>query len=199
MVENAVRLRGAALGASYQGSERPPKEEEGEQWSRIVGVVDDVHEIALHDDAPVYDVEALETLVGRARGTRAFVMVPLIVAAGLALRLGSVGLYGVVSYMVAQRRREIAIRLAVGAQASDVTRLVLAEAGGLALVGVTLGIGAALAVTRQLQAILFETSPLDPAVFVAVSVLLISVCLLASRAPTRRATCVDPMAVLRGE
>ena len=89
--------------------------------------------------------------------------------------------------------------VSVAAQASDVTRLVLAEAGGLALVGVTLGIGAALALTRQLQAILFETSPLDPAVFVAVSGLLIAVCLLASSVPTRRATRVDPMAALRVE
>ena len=226
----------------------PPNEEQGEQWSRIVGVVDDVHEIALHEDPPemvyfpvasrgpvvsdlpwpmryivrapntaalaaavreavreldpalpVYDVETLETLVGRARGTRAFVMVLLIVAAGLALVLGAVGLYGVVSYMVAQRRREIAIRMAVGAQASDLTRLVLAEAGGLALLGVTLGIAAALAVTRQLQAILFETSPLDPAVFIGVSVFLTSVCLLASGLPARRATRVDPTVALRME
>ena len=227
----------------------PPNEEEGEQWSRIVGVVDDVHEIALHEDPPeivysppvvswgadvadapwpmryivrapntaalaaavraavrgldpslpVYGVETLEALVGRARGTPAFVMVLLVVAAGLALLLGSVGLYGVVSYMVVQRRREIAIRMAVGAQAGDVRRLVLAEAGGLALVGVTLGIGAALGLTRQLRAILFETSPLDPTVFVGVSVLLIAVCLLASGVPTRRATRVDPMAALRVE
>ena len=227
----------------------PPNEEAGEQWSRIVGVVDDVHEVALHEDPPeivysppvvswgadvgdvpwpmryivrapnttalaaaareavrgldpslpVYGVETLEALVARARGTRAFVMVLLVVAAGLALLLGSVGLYGVVSYMVAQRGREIAIRMAVGAQAGDVRRLVLAEAGGLALVGVTLGTGAALALTGQLQAILFETSPLDPAVFVGVSVLLVAVCLLASGVPTRRATRVDPMAALRAE
>lgn len=227
----------------------PPNEEEGEQWSRIVGVVDDVHETSLHEDPPeivysppvvswgsnvanvpwpmryivrapniaalagavreavreldpalpMYDVETLETLVGRARGTRAFVMVLLIVAAGLALVLGAVGLYGVVSYTVAQRRREIAIRMAVGAQASDLTRLVLAEAAGLALAGVTLGIAVALAVTHQLQAILFETSPLDPAVFIGVSVFLTLVCLLASGLPTRRATRVDPTAALRVE
>ena len=153
----------------------------------------------LDPSLPVYGVETLEALVGRARGTRAFVMVLLVVAAGLALLLGSVGLYGVVSYMVAQRRREIAIRMAVGARAGDVRRLVLAEAGGLALVGVTLGIGAALVLTRQLRAILFETSPLDPAVFVGVSVLLVAVCLLASGVPARRATRVDPMAALRAE
>ena len=78
---------------------------------------------------PIADVETLETLVGRARAERAFVMVLLVIAAGLALLLGSVGLYGVVSYTVAQRRREIAIRMAVGARAADVGRLVLTEAG----------------------------------------------------------------------
>ncbi len=125
---------------------------------------------------PVFGVETLEIRVGRARGTQAFVMVLLVVAAGLALLLGVVGLYGIVSYTVTQRRREIAIRMAVGAQVVHVRRLVLAEEGGLALVGATLGVGAALVLTGQLRAILFETSPLDPAVFVAVSVFLVSVC-----------------------
>ena len=221
-------------------------EEEGQQWSRIVGVVDDVHEIALHEDPPemvyypiapgggqdvppamryavrapyaaslgaavrevargldpalpIADVETLETLVGRARGERAFVMILLVVAAGLALLLGSVGLYGVVSYMVAQRRREIAIRMAVGAQVADVRRLVLTEAGGLALIGTALGAAAAVALTRRLQALLFETSPLDPAVFLGVSTLLVGVCLLASWLPARRAARIDPMTALRAE
>ena len=126
-------------------------------------------------------------------------MVLLAVASGLALLVGAVGLYGVVSYMVTQRRREIAIRMAVGAQVGDVRRLVLAEAGGLALVGVALGVGAALALTRQLRAILFETSPLDPGVFVGVSVFLflVSVCLLASWVPVRRAARVAPVVALR--
>ena len=225
-----------------------PPDEEGEEWSRIVGVVDDVHEIALHEDPPemayyplpgitggegvpagmrfvvrapkrggargrgcgrwcagsiptlpLAEVDTLETLVGRARGERAFVMTLLAVSAGLALLLGSVGLYGVVSCMVAQRRREIAIRMAVGAQVSDVRRLVLTEAGALALLGAALGIGAAMALTRRLQALLFETSPLDPLVFVAVSTLLVGVCLLASWLPARRAARIDPMAVLRAE
>ena len=224
-----------------------PPGEEGEEWSRIVGVVDDVHEIALHEDPsemayypmpgvtrgegvpvamryvvrapnaaalagaareavrgldptlPVAEVETLETLVGRARGERAFVMVLLIIAAGLALLLGSVGLYGVVSWTVAQRRREIAIRMAVGAQVTDVRRLVLTEAGGLALAGAALGIGSAVALTRRLQALLFETSPLDPTVFLAVSTLLVGVCLLASWLPARRAARIDPMTALRAE
>ncbi len=229
-----------------------PPEGEEQQWSRVVGVVDDVHELALHEDPPemvyfpippgggggvgddsavpaamryavrapnaatlaagvreavggldptlpIADVQTLETLVARARGERAFVMVLLLIAAGLALLLGSVGLYGVVSYTVAQRRREIAIRMAVGARLADVHRLVLTEAGALALVGAALGVGAAVALTRRLQALLFETSPLDPAVFAAVSALLVGVCLLASWLPARRAARIDPMTALRVE
>ena len=148
---------------------------------------------------PIAEIETLETLVGRARGERAFVMSLLAIAAGLALLLGSVGLYGVVSYMVAQRRREIAVRMAVGAQVADVRRLVLTEAGGLALLGAVVGIGAAVALTRRLQALLFETSPLDPLVFVAVSTLLVGVCLLASWLPARRAARIEPLAALRAE
>ena len=225
-----------------------PPDEEGEQWSRVVGVVDDVHELNLHEDPPEMayyplpgdhrrrsrtpavmrylmrgaerggavgrgagggararphpadaEIETLEILVGRARGERAFVMILLAISAGLALLLGSVGLYGVVSYMVAQRRREIAVRMAVGAQVADVRRLVLTEAGGLALLGALLGIGAAVALTRRLQALLFETSPLDPLVFVAVSTLLVGVCLLASWLPARRAARIEPLAALRAE
>lgn len=224
-----------------------PPEGEGEEWSRIVGVVDDVHEIALHEDSPemayyplpgvvggesvpeamyymvrapnadglagaaretvrgldptlpIAEVESLETLVGRARAERAFTMTLLAVSAALALLLGSVGLYGVVSYMVARRRREIAIRMAVGAQVTDVRRMILTEAGGLALLGVAFGIASAVALTRRLQALLFETSPLDPLVFAAVSILLSGICLLASWLPARRATRLDPMTALRAE
>ena len=224
-----------------------PPAGEDQEWSRVVGVVDDIHEIALHENPPemayyplpgitggegvpaamyyvvrapsagalagavretvrgldpalpLAEVETLEMLVGRARGERAFVMALLAVSAGLALLLGSVGLYGVVSWMVTQRRREIAIRMAVGAQATDVRRLVLTEASGLALLGAVLGIGSAVALTRRLQALLFETSPLDPLVFVTVSTLLIGVCLLASWLPARRAACIDPLTALRAE
>ena len=148
---------------------------------------------------PIADVETLETLVGRARGERAFVMVLLVIAAALALLLGSIGLYGVVSYMVAQRRREIAIRMAVGAQVIDVRRLVLSEAGAMALLGVVLGVASAVVLTRRLQALLFETAPLDPVVFGVVSALLGAICLLASWVPARRAARIDPMTILRAE
>ncbi len=244
-VANAYWPGESALGKGIRAG--GPPEGEDQEWSRIVGVVGDVHETTLHEDPlpmvyyplpgtagdagapatmryavrarsaaglgaavreavrgldptlPIADVETLETLVGRARAERAFVMVLLVIAAGLALLLGSVGLYGVVSYTVAQRRREIAIRMAVGARAADVGRLVLTEAGGLAVVGAALGIGAAVALTRRLQALLFETSPLDPAVFLGVSAILVGVCLLASWLPARRAARIDPMHALRVE
>ncbi len=101
--------------------------------------------------------------------------------------------------MIAQRRREIAIRMAVGAQVADVRRLVLLEAGWMTLLGVALGIGAALLLRPRLQALLFETSPLDPVVFLAVSALLATVSLLASWLPARRAARIDPMTALRAE
>ena len=148
----------------------------------------------------MFGVETLETRVGRARGTRAFVMVLLVVAAGLALLLGAVGLYGVVSYTVAQRRREIAIRMAVGAQVGHVRWLVRAEAGGLARVGMALGVGAALALTGQLRAILVRDEPArSGCLFLACRCFLVSVCLLASWVPARRATRVEPIAALRVE
>ncbi len=235
----------SALGKGIRLGGPPP--EEGQGWSRVVGVVDDVHEVALHEDPPamvyypipgvtagvavppvmryvvrapnaaalagavretvrgldrtlpIAGIETLENLVGRARGERAFVMVLLVIAAALALLLGLIGLYGVVSYMVAQRRREIAIRMAVGAQVTDVRRLVLVEAGWMALAGVVLGVVSAVALTRRLQALLFETGPLDPVVFGAVSALLAAICLLASWLPARRAARIDPMTVLRAE
>ena len=89
--------------------------------------------------------------------------------------------------------------MAVGAQVGDVRRLVLTEAGALALAGTGLGIGCAMVATRWLQALLFETSPLDPAVFLAVPLLLIGICLLASWSPARRAARINPMAGLRAE
>ena len=226
----------------------------GDGWFRVVGVVEDVHEEALHDDPPamgyypmafagydgetvqpmagvpwsmryvirgpsaaaltagvrevvrsldrglpISDVSTLEALVARARAQRAFVMVLLMAAAAFALLLAAVGLYGVIAYMVTRRRREIAVRMAVGAQPADIRRLVLTEAGGLALAGAVLGAGAATALTRQLRALLFETSPLEPTVFAAVAALLAATCLVASWLPARRAARVDPMTALRVE
>ncbi len=148
---------------------------------------------------PIADLQGLDDLVADARASRAFVMFLLIVAAGFALLLGSVGLYGVISFVVAQRRREIAIRMAIGAHTSDIRGMVLREAAWLALAGTAIGVVGAVVLTRRLQALLFETSPLDPVVFVAVSLLLAGVCFLASWLPARRASQVAPVSALRYE
>jgi putative ABC transport system permease protein len=117
----------------------------------------------------------------------------------LALVLAAVGLYGVMSYSVAQRTREIGIRMALGAGRGNVMGLVLKQGVTLVSAGVVLGLGAAFAVTRLLASLLFGVSAVDPITFIATSGLLVVVALLASYVPARRATKVDPIIALRYE
>ena len=119
--------------------------------------------------------------------------------AGAALLLAVIGLYGVMSYLMVQRRREIAVRIAVGAQEADVLRLVLGRALRLTLIGITLGALGAVMLTRLMAGLLFEVAPTDPYTFAAVIVLLAAVALLASYLPARRTARVDPVAALRAE
>jgi len=130
---------------------------------------------------------------------RMFTMLLLGIAGAMALVLSVVGLYGVVSYVVGQRRAEIGVRIALGARAAQVQRMVLADALRLAAIGVVLGIAGALVTTRLLRALLFEVSPTDPLTLGAAAVLLLVVGLLASLNPARRAARVDPMLALRAE
>jgi predicted permease len=117
----------------------------------------------------------------------------------LAVLLAAIGLYGLTAYTVAQRRTEIAIRMALGAQRSEVIGLVLRRGLGLTAIGIALGLLAASAVTRYLEALLFGVAPVDPTTFAGVSLMLVAVAAVASYLPARRASTVDPMIALRAE
>jgi len=119
--------------------------------------------------------------------------------AGLALLLSSIGIYGVVSYLVVQHTREIGIRIALGAQRRDVLRMVLGDGAKMALIGVAVGIVAALGLTRLMRSVLYGVSATDPTTFAAVVIVLTSVALAACYIPARRAMRVDPMIALRYE
>jgi ABC-type antimicrobial peptide transport system permease subunit len=126
-------------------------------------------------------------------------MLTLGVVSALALLLGAVGLYGVLSYVVAERTREIGVRMALGATAGAVRRQVVSQGTKVVLVGVVVGVVVAIAATRLLGALLFDVQAVDPVVFVAMSLAMLGVGMLASYVPARRASGVDPIEALRGE
>lgn len=154
---------------------------------------------AIDPDQPVDKMMTMSSVVSASFVGRSFYMQLLGTFAALAFILASVGIYGVVSYSVAQRTREIGIRVALGARRSDVLGLVLKEALRLTALGVGLGLIGAFAATRVLRSLLFEVRPTDPATFIFLSLLLTLVALLASYIPARRATKVDPLVALRYE
>jgi predicted permease len=153
-------------------------------------------------EQPVYDVQTMQQIVSESMSSQRYPMILLGVFAGLALLLASVGLYGVISYSVAQRVHEIGIRVALGAQRWDVFRIVIGHGLRLALVGLAIGAVAALILTRLVSSfshLLYGVGTNDPLTFIAVSVLLTAVAVLACYIPARRATRVDPMVALRYE
>jgi ABC-type antimicrobial peptide transport system permease subunit len=119
--------------------------------------------------------------------------------AGLAVVLAAVGIYGVISYSVSERKREIGIRIAVGADGRTIFRLVVGRVMSFVLGGIVVGIAGALALTRLLETMLYGMSPRDPIIIAGVSLLLAGTAFLASWLPARRATRIDPMIVLRAE
>ncbi len=150
-------------------------------------------------DQPVWEMKPMETMIADTLAERRFSMLLLGAFAGIALLLASVGIYGVISYLVSQRTREVGIRLALGARPEDVLRLVVGRGALLAVTGVAIGVGAALAATQALSKMLFGVSASDPLTYIAVALVLSGVALLASYLPARRAAAIDPMQALRYE
>ena len=156
---------------------------------------------AIEPNEPVNRVDPLEERLSNSRAVagRRFQMLLFGVFAGLALVIAAVGIYGVISYAVSQRTQEIGIRMALGAQASDVLRIVIWRGMSLTLIGVALGVAAAIALTRVMRNLLFNVSATDPATFALIALLLVGVAFIASYVPARRATKVDPLIALRSE
>ena len=147
----------------------------------------------------VYNVQTMDTVIANSFAARRLSMLLLGIFAALALVLACVGIYGVISYLVSQRTHEIGVRMALGAERSDVLRLVLGHGARMALVGVAIGVGAALGLTRLMANQLFGVSAYDPLTFAAVALLLIVVAVAACYIPARRAMSVNPMIALRHE
>ncbi len=150
-------------------------------------------------DLPVYNIGTMRERISRSVSTRRFNTVLLGIFAAVALLLAAVGLYGVITYSVSHRRRELGIRIALGAERRDIIGLVVRQAAGLIATGVAIGLLASAGLTHFLARVLFAVSPLDPATFIAVSVLLSLVAAAASYVPARRATRVNPIHALRAE
>jgi putative ABC transport system permease protein len=153
----------------------------------------------MDSDLPVAAVRTMKNVMADSIVRLTFTALSLGIAAVMALLLGAVGLYGVLSYVVSQRTQEMGVRLALGARAGQVQGLVVASGARLAVVGLVLGMAGAGALTRLLQGLLFGTEPLDPATFAGMSLVLLAVGLLASYVPARRAARVDPVESMRAQ
>jgi len=148
---------------------------------------------------PVFGIQKLEDVVSTSLANRRFAVQMIGLFGCVALLLAGIGIYGVMSYMVTQRTHEIGIRLALGAQARDVLKMVVRQGLTLAVIGVGIGLIGAFALTRLMSSLLFGVSATDPLTFGLIAALLTGVALLACYLPARRATKVDPLVALRYE
>jgi putative ABC transport system permease protein len=155
--------------------------------------------LAVDPDQPVGSVASMEQLRSRSLAPRRFSMLLLAIFSGVAVVLAAVGIYGVISYSVAQRTHEIGIRMALGAQTGDVLKQVVGKGMGLVLTGVAIGIGAAVGLTHLISKLLYEVSPTDAATYVVISLALAGVALGACFVPAFRAARVDPLVALKYE
>jgi predicted permease len=154
---------------------------------------------SVNPDLPLANVRTLDEIRAASMAQTSFALTMLAIGAAMALLLGLVGLYGVIAYIVAQRTREIGIRMALGAQIGDVRNLFLRHGLVLTATGIALGVSVALALSRVMGALLFGVSPMDPLTYVAVSATLAVVMLVAMYVPARRASRVDPVVALRAD
>ncbi len=154
--------------------------------------------LALDPDQPVYNVRPLEEVLGASLADRRFQVLLLGIFAAVALIMAAIGAYAVMAEVVMQRTHEIGIRMALGARPHDVLRLILGRGIRLTLTGVAIGLAGALALTRWMSSLLFGVSPTDPVTFAAISLILTGFALLACYIPARRASRLDPIAILRG-
>ncbi len=163
----------------------------------LPGMRNRIHEF--NAETVVYQAETMEKSVADSIAGKRFAMTLLGIFAGLALVLAGIGIYGVLSYMVGQRTREIGVRMALGAQRLDVLRLIMKDGAQMTLIGVIIGVIGALGATRLMRSLLFGVKPIDPLTFIAVALLLCAIALLACYVPALRAMKVDPIEALRHE
>jgi ABC-type antimicrobial peptide transport system permease subunit len=154
---------------------------------------------AVDPQQPVSYVRTMEEILASEVSQRSIAMTLLAAFAALALLLAALGIYGVLSYLVAQRRQEIGIRMALGARRMDVLQMVVSEGMQWSIVGVAIGLSAAFALTRVMSSVLYGVSATDPVTFAFVSLLLIVISFIACYVPARRAAKTDPMTTLRCE
>ncbi len=166
-----------------------------------LGLVDAVRGTvrSMNPNLPVDRVQTMEEYVRTARAPLAFIMVLLVIGGVAALLLGVIGIHGVIAYTVGRRTNEIGIRMALGARAADVSRMVLREGGSVAVLGVLVGLAGAFALTRVMDSVVFGVSPTDPVTYISASVGLLVIALLATYLPARRAAEVDPLEALRAD
>jgi ABC-type transport system, involved in lipoprotein release, permease component len=154
---------------------------------------------SVNPNLPLAGVRTLQDIYNRSLARTSFTLVMLALAGGMALLLGIAGIYGVMSYSVSQRTREIGIRVALGAQSDQVVRMFVSHGARLAALGIVCGLLAAAGLTRFLSTLLFDVKPTDPLTYVLVCAGLVSAAVIASYVPALRATSVDPVEALRAE